>query len=124
MSSGQFELKPQDYPTYYGKSDILAQIADELRNRPNSCFARNVIAWYNAEYSALSDLEGCEYQVEINQELCEEDEGLVPDNIEDIVDLIGAFTQGKSRKVAQVAIRIACREARRRNIERTSQGVT
>lgn len=119
----QFELLPDESPTYYGRSDLLCQIADELRNRPDSCFAKNVVAWYNAEYSALSDLVACEYQVEINEALCPENENTTPETIEDIVDLIGAFTEGKTRRVAQAAIRIACREALRQNIERTSQNV-
>lgn len=121
MPSNNFEFVPEDYPTYYGNSDILAQIADELRNNPSSCFAENVRAWYNAEYSALSGVQECEYQIRINQELCEESGNPNVETIEDIVDAIGSFSQGKSRRVVRAAIRIACREARRRNIERTSQ---
>lgn len=123
MGAKQFELFPEDSPTYYGKSDLLCQIADELRNRPESCFSKNVFAWYNAEYSALSDLEACEYQVEINEALCPEDEGAVPDTLEDIVDIILGFTSGDNRRVTRAAIGIICREARRRNIEQTAPEV-
>lgn len=123
MSGKQFKLSPEDSPTYYGRSDLLCQIADELRNRPDSCLSKNVFAWYNAEYSALEDLEGCEYQVEINEALCPEDEGIVPDSIEDIIDIILGFTQGDSRRVSRAAIGVICREARRRNIERTAPEV-
>lgn len=119
----QFELSPDDSPRYYGSSDLLCQVADELRNRPDSCFAKNVLSWYNAEYSAASDLEACEYQVEINQELCEDAEDPTIETIEDIVDAIGSFALGKPRRVVRAAIRIACREALRRNIERTSSEV-
>lgn len=124
MSGKQFELKPQDYPTYYGASDILCQITDELRNRPDSCFSQNLIAWYNAEYSALSDLEGCEYQVAINQNLCEDSEDGTPETVEDVIDVVFGFLEGKPRRVARAIIGIVCREIRRRNTIRTAPDVT
>lgn len=123
MSGKSFELTPQDYPSYYGNSDILAQIADELRNRPDSCFAKNVRAWYNAEYSALADLEGCEYQVEINQELCEVEENPTAETLEDVIDIFVGFIENNPRRVARASIGIICREVRRRNIERTAPQV-
>jgi len=56
--------------TYYGEADILGQLSYELINNPNSCLSRNLVAWYNALYSADSNNVDCSYQVEVNTSLC------------------------------------------------------
>ena len=123
--SGQFELEPQETVNYWGKSDLLAQIADELRNCPDSCFAQNVIAWYNAEYSALSSITDCSYQVRINEELCPEcPDAEPPSTIEDVVDILVGFTQGRPRRVGRALLRIACREALRQQTTNTAPNVS
>ena len=124
MSGNFFKLIPRSDLSYYGKSDLLAQISDELRNNPDSCFAQNVIAWYNAEYSALGEVEACEYQVAINEKLCpDDDDNPVPETLTDVIDIIGGFVEGKPRRVGRAAIRIICREATRNNKLRTAPGI-
>jgi len=108
---------------YHSDSDLLAQVADELQNRPESCFANNLNAWYDSAYAQQEENATCDYQVAINEELCPDGETEPPSTVEDIIDLIGAFAQGKTRRVVRVAIRIACREALKNNAIRTSQDV-
>lgn len=95
---------------YYGNSDLIGQIADELIRNPDSCFALNVLAWYDALYSATPPEQSCSYQVLIDQDKCETQQ---PSTVEDLVDILVSFTQGKSVRVARVALRVACREANR-----------
>lgn len=58
----------RDYHTgqmeYFGHSDLLAQVAYELQHNADSCFGKNLIAWYNALYSADSNDKSCSYQIE------------------------------------------------------------
>lgn len=115
-----YSLNPREDIQYYGKSDLLAQIADELRNCPDSCFSLNVIAWYNAEYSALSGVEGCSYQVAIDEEKCPDSEDSTPETIEDVIDIVTGFLEGKPRRVARALIGIICRQLRRNNVVRTA----
>lgn len=96
---------------YYGKSDILAQITQEVSCNPDSCFSRNLLAWYNSSYDELSDFDDCRYQVEVNVALCEQDP---PSTLEEIIDILVGFVSGNNRRIANAAIRIICREALRR----------
>lgn len=89
---------------YYGDSDLLAQIASELQCNPNSCFAKNVVAWYNALYSAPESFDDCRYQIETQK----------PSNLEDAIDLLQALVAGQNKRVAVVSIRVICREVQRR----------
>ncbi len=83
---------------------------------PDSEIIAKVNEWYNAEYAALGEIEP--------YEVCDPCEGGgTAETIEDIVDVIDGFAQGKSRRVVRAAIRIACRIALRRNIERTAPNV-
>lgn len=105
---------------YYGDSDLLGQIASELALNPQSCFAQNVLAWYNSLYSEVPPLDSCDYQVRINQDLCECDPG---DTVEDAVSALLAIVEGRTRRAATLIIRIACREALRGVTEGTSSEV-
>lgn len=99
---------------YYGHADLLAQIGHELASRPDSCFSKNVLAWYNATYVAESlDFSDCSYQVEQQ----------APSTLEDVIDVISSFVQGKNRRLARAAIRIICRESQRLLTENTAQDV-
>lgn len=80
--------------TFYGKSELLAQLAQELECNPDSCLTRNVNAWYNSLYSELSDFSDCRYQVEINQELCEK-----VDTPDKLLELLRAFVLGNVEEV-------------------------
>lgn len=105
---------------FRGDSELLAQITSELTTCPESCFSQNVLAWYNSLYSELSSFEDCRYQVRINEELCECDLG---DTTEDAVDALTAIVAGKPRRLAQVIIRVACRQALRKVVQSTSQTI-
>lgn len=114
------ELECTGNIVYYGNSDLLGQIADELNRHPDSCFSKNVKAWYDAEYSASEENLSCSYQVEINQDLCQGEPG---DTLEDGIDALLAIVRGQPRRLARASVRIICREANRRIIENTSQRV-
>lgn len=49
---------------YFGHSDLIAQVAYELQYSPDSCFGKNLVAWYNALYSADPNDKSCVYQIE------------------------------------------------------------
>lgn len=51
----------EDY--YWEGGDIIAQIAWELANKPDSCFSKDVNSWYNSLYSELGQLEDCSYRL-------------------------------------------------------------
>jgi hypothetical protein len=89
---------------YYGHADLLAQIGHELASSPDSCFSKNVISWYNALYSAGdTNFVDCSYQIEQQS----------PSSLEDVIDVISSFVQGKNRRLARASIRIICRESQR-----------
>jgi hypothetical protein len=115
-----FKLDVPEGLVFRGDSELLAQVTQELTTCPGSCFTQNVLAWYNSLYSELSSFEDCRYQVEINQELCDCDLG---DSTEDAVAALMAIVDGKPRRIAQVLIRVACREALRQVVSNTSQSV-
>lgn len=99
---------------YYGHADLLAQIGHELATRPDSCFSKNVISWYNALYSASNtNFDDCRYQTDVEP----------PSTLEDVIDAIELFNTGKSRQIALVAIRLICREAQRRLIIQLSEEI-
>lgn len=82
---------------------------------PDAEIIQKVVEWYNAEYAALGEIEP--YTV------CPPVEPETPETIEDVVNLIMGFVSGDNRRIARAAIGIICREARRRNIERTAPRV-
>lgn len=116
MNENSFNLIAKQDLVYYGSSDLLAQICDELRNNPESCFARNVMAWYNEAYASLSDNSSCSYQVETDESLCNPNLISKPESIEELVNIMIDFVNGNSANLRRVIIGVACREARRRNI--------
>lgn len=121
--AGNYQLEPPDPNLeYWGNSDLLAQIAYELRNAPTTCFSQNIFAWYNNAY-ALPDSEtnSCSYQIAINESLCPNPES--PSTIADIIKVVVNFSQGKNRRIALVALRIIFREAQRQIIENTARTV-
>lgn len=69
---------------YWGCSDFLGQLSDEIRNYPDSCFAQNAVAWYNTAY-AEDEFRDCRYQVAINEELCPLSN---PESEEELLDLL------------------------------------
>lgn len=89
---------------YYGSSDLLAQIANELQCNPESCFAQNAMAWYNALYSASGSFDDCRYQIQTEK----------PSSLEDGIEFLQALVAGQTRRVASVSIRVICREVQRR----------
>lgn len=99
---------------YYGHADLLAQIGHELAANPDSCFSKNVLAWYNATYVAQSvEFTDCSYQVEQES----------PSTLTDVIDIISAFVQGKGRRLARASIKIICRESQRLLTESTAPSV-
>ena len=108
----RFRFESGQQVQYYGHSDILAQVADELNNRPQSCLAVNLTSWYNSLYSE-PEFSDCRYQEEGEQE--------EPSTLEDVIDIILSFVSGQNRRVALVAIRIICREAQRQLTIDTSE---
>jgi hypothetical protein len=102
---------------YYGNSDLLAQIAEEITCNPTSCLSKNLLAWYDMAYANQFEFNDCKYQVEINQELCETKP---PATLTDVIELISAFMSNKPRRIARAALRIICREALRRITETTA----
>lgn len=107
---------------YYGNSDLIAQIADELQNRPDSCFAENCLAWYNSLYSELSESVDCKYQEQIDGSQCEDSDN-EPETLTDVIDVLTGFVQGNGIRVARATLRIICREAQRQVIETRSSDV-
>lgn len=105
---------------YYGNSDLLAQIAEEITCNPSSCLSKNILAWYDMAYASQLDINNCSYQVEINQNLCEIQP---PSTLTNVIDLISAFLSNKPRRVARAALRIICREALRKITERTAPSI-
>lgn len=95
---------------YYGNSDLLAQIANELQVAPESCFSKNVLSWYNETYVSSNEFEDCRHQIEIRADLCEQEP---PSTIEELVNIIVGFVSGNNRRIANAVIRIVCREALR-----------
>jgi hypothetical protein len=108
-----YNLEPPDPNLeFWGNSDLLAQIADELRNHPDTCFSRNVIAWYTSAYAPLIDeLTDCSYQIDINQSLCPVPQP--PSSLEDVIKILLDYSQGKNRRIALSALRIIFRETTR-----------
>lgn len=99
---------------YYGHADLLAQIGHELASRPDSCFSKNVLSWYNALYSAQNtNFDDCRYQTDVEP----------PSSLEDVIEVIELFNAGKSRQIALVAIRLICRESQRRLTTQLSEEV-
>lgn len=48
---------------YFDGGDFIAQILYELYNHPDSCFSKDVGAWYNSLYSELSYDGSCKYRL-------------------------------------------------------------
>lgn len=115
-----FELDNQDGLVYYGSSDLLAQIADTLQRCPDSCFAKNTLAYYNSLYSELSDPIDCSYQVEINQELCPK---AVIESFDEGLGLLLDFVEGLPRRTANRVLRTLLNEAIRQVTLDSSQEV-
>lgn len=83
---------------------------------PDAEITQAVIAWYNAEYAALGEIEP--------YEVCEPcEEGGTVETIEDALEAISGLLTGDTRQVGRATIRIICREARRQNIIRTAPQV-
>lgn len=110
-----FEIDEQQGVVYYGNSDFLAQIADHIQRYPDSCLTINILAFYNSLYSELSDPTSCEYQVQINEELCPDPEF---DNEGIIIDTLLDFLEGLPRRAARRAINRITRKVRRELIRR------
>jgi len=91
-------------------SDLLRLIEDELRRYPNSCFSKNVVAWYNALHRALSYSGDCSYQVQINQSLCDQQfPTSANDVIADIVFLGSLVDRREALRMNQYIFRTARR---------------
>ena len=104
---------------YWGNSDLLAQVAYEIRNYPDRCFSKNVLAWYDSAYALPSgDVTDCSYQVEINTSLCPKEPP--PSTLEEVVQILVDYSQGKNRRIAISALKIIFREARRQITEGTA----
>jgi hypothetical protein len=58
------DFQPESAMQYLGQSDLIAQVIYELKNKPNSCMAINLLSWYNALYSASPNDTSCLYQVQ------------------------------------------------------------
>lgn len=101
-------------------SDLLRLIEDELRRYPNSCFSKNVMAWYNALYRALSYSGDCTYQVQINQSLCDPQ---FPTSASDIIADIVFLGSLENRRDALRMNRYIFREANRIITENTARNV-
>lgn len=110
MLGNSFKQEDDGRYRFYGDSELLAQIVYELQVNPESCLSKNIQAWYTSLYSEEQDFTDCRYQIEINEELCEENP---PDSLEAVIELILSFVEGNSVRVARAAIRIVCREALR-----------
>lgn len=108
------EMLPRYDAVWYGNADILAQIADELRNNPHGCMAVNLLAWYNAVYTALSESADCSYQVKINTKLCSTK---TPTSVTDSVDIVSAYVLPMDGRTARVVIQVMTRELLRRNTQ-------
>lgn len=106
-----FELDKCKGVIYYGNSDFLGQIAEEITCNPESCLSKNLLSWYNVAYATEDRFDDCRYQIEINAALCEQDP---PSTLEEIIDILVGFVSGNNRRIANAAIRIICREALRR----------
>ena len=89
---------------YYGNSDLLAQLVQELQCHPDSCFSKDVFSWYNELYSSSEEFSDCRFRVDPS----------VPDSLEDAIEILLALVAGQNRRIALVAIRIICRETQRR----------
>lgn len=59
-----FDADRKGQMEYFGHSDLLAQVAYELQHNADSCFGKNLIAWYNTLYSANPNDKSCAYQIE------------------------------------------------------------
>lgn len=97
-------------------ADMARLLDDHFCRFPDSEISQAVIEWYNAEYTALEDIEP--YQVCPDSE-----ENGAPETLTDVIDIISGFVSGKPRRVGRAAIRIICREATRSNAIRTSSEV-
>lgn len=59
---------------------MFAQVRYELEVNPNSCFARNIVAWYNSAYAEINVFDDCRYQVE--SKACE------PETLEQLLEIL------------------------------------
>jgi hypothetical protein len=122
-----FQLQvPKEDLVFYGKSDLIAQITDELRNNPESCFSLNVISWYNSAYAQPSDFSSCIYQVDVDKQKCIdlyadslESNPTIGSSLDFIVDTASALGRVDGRRL----INNFCRLARRTLIERLAPRV-
>lgn len=126
MSERIFDLQPKEDISYFGNSDLIGQITDQLRNCPDSCFSQNVFAWYNASYEALTNSEDCSYQVNADRQLCadlygEPGEGDI--TVGEAFDFIVSTAVAVGRRDGRRLLLNFCRLARRALIEQTSQTV-
>lgn len=126
MGEPNFELIPRDDFLYYGQSDLLGQITDELRDSPSSCFSRNVFAWYNSAYAPGNIDDTCVYQVDANKQLCielygdpEANQPSIGSSLDFLVDTAAALGRRDGRRL----ILNFCRLARRALIERKAPRV-
>lgn len=110
---------PNPEVQYWGNSDLLAQIAYEIRNYPDRCFSKNVLAWYDSAYALSSDdVTDCSYQIEINTSLCPKEPP--PSTLEEVIEILIDYSQGRNRRTAIAVLRIIFRETQRRIIEETA----
>lgn len=86
---------------YYGNSDFLAQICDHVTRYPDSCLAKNLIAFYNSLYSELFNQVDCSYQVQINENLCQRSGS---SSEAEILNSINMLTAGMERQQAEQLI--------------------
>lgn len=105
---------------YYGNSDFLAQICDHVTRYPDSCLAKNLIAFYNSLYSELFNQIDCSYQVQINQNLCPRS---ASSSEAEIINSINMLIAGIERQQAEQLIDRIYYAANRKNIETKSQTV-
>lgn len=117
-----FQLRvPKEDLEFYGQSDLLAQIADELRNNPESCFSLNVLSWYNSAYAQSTDFSSCIYQVDVDKQKCIDlyaDSLTVEPTIGSSLDFIVDTASAVGRRDGRRLINNFCRLARRSLIER------
>lgn len=116
----EYRLDGCDGLVYYGNSDFLAQVADHIQRYPDSCLTKNIVAYYTSLYSEVYDPSSCDYQVEINEELCPE---LELENEGQIVDLLLDFLEGQPRRVSRRAINRIRRRVLREIVRETAPDV-
>jgi len=99
--------------------DLIDNILYDRVFYPDSGIARITTAYYNSLYNEFSK----NYSEPNYCEVLECSGEASAETLEDIIDFIGSWAQGKTRRVVRAGVRIACRQALRENVIRTAPDV-